>query len=133
LTQALPVEMNLALLHFLWILVSGALFSVLKPIELSDAITHRPGCARQFVCNRENIQHLPELTLLGGSILNFLATTTAPTEVIGFWDRKPKRIPGRFRHISMSRTFSKDVELRSVGMHFVHFFIAHSDCSIGGK
>ena len=47
-TQSLPIGTNLALLHFLWMLVSGALlpsrgaiFPALKSIGLSDAATRR--------------------------------------------------------------------------------------------
>jgi len=40
------------------------------------------------------IQRLPELALMAGSILSFLAAT-APATPTGFWDRKPKRTPGR--------------------------------------
>ena len=48
LTQNLPVGTNLALLHFFWMLVTGALFPTrgaiipaLKSIGLSDAATRR--------------------------------------------------------------------------------------------
>lgn len=66
------------------------------------------GAHRQFVHNIESIQRLPELALLAGSILSFLAATypAAPT---GFWDRKPKRTPGRFRRLLMGKPFPKDV------------------------
>lgn len=49
-TKDLPIGTNLALLQFLWMLVSGALlpnrgaiFPALKSIGLSDAATRRPG------------------------------------------------------------------------------------------
>lgn len=54
------------------------------------------GSHRQFVHAEEMIQRLPELALMAGSILSFLAAT-APATPTGFWDRKPKRTPGRFR------------------------------------
>jgi len=45
-----------------------------------------------------NGQCLPELALLAGSILSFLAATSpvAPTD---FWARHPKRMPGCFRRL----------------------------------
>jgi hypothetical protein len=47
------------------------------------------------------------LTLLAGSILSFLAATV-PATPTGFWDRKPKRTPGRFRRTLMGKPFPKD-------------------------
>ena len=62
------------------------------------------GAHRQFVHASESIQRLPELSLLAGSILSYLAATTsiAPT---GFWDRQPKRTPGRFRRMLMGSPY----------------------------
>jgi hypothetical protein len=68
------------------------------------------GAHRQFVHNRESIQRLPELALLAGSILTFLAATF-PATPTGFWDRKPKRTPGRFRRLLMGKPFPKDAKL----------------------
>lgn len=68
------------------------------------------GAHRQFVHNPESVQRLPELALLAGSILSFLAASFPPTPT-GFWDRKPKRTPGRFRRLLMSQPFPKDVPL----------------------
>ena len=62
------------------------------------------GSHRQFVHAEETIQRLPELALLAGSILSFLAATT-PATPTGFWDRKPKRTPGRFRRTLAGRAF----------------------------
>ena len=53
------------------------------------------GSHRQFVHAEETIQRLPELALMAGSILSFLAATM-PATPTGFWDRKPKRTPGAF-------------------------------------
>jgi len=66
------------------------------------------GAHRQFVHNPESVQRLPELALLAGSILSFLAASFPPTPT-GFWDRKPKRTPGRFRRLLMGKPFPKDV------------------------
>jgi hypothetical protein len=81
------------------------------------------GSHRQFVHNPECVQRLPELSLLAGSILSFLAATF-PATPTGFWDRKPKRTPGRFRRLLMGKPFPKDAiisgrlrEKRSVTTH----------------
>lgn len=65
------------------------------------------GAHRQFVHNPECVQRLPELSLLAGSILSFLAATF-PATPTGFWDRKPKRTPGRFRRLLIGKPFPKD-------------------------
>jgi len=62
------------------------------------------GAHRQFVHADESIQRLPELALLAGSILSYLAAT-APLAPTGFWDRQPKRTPGRFRRMLMGKSF----------------------------
>jgi hypothetical protein len=68
------------------------------------------GAHRQFVSTPESIQRLPELALLAGSILTFLAAT-APTVATGFWDRQPKRTPGRFRRTLIGKPFPNDAQL----------------------
>lgn len=65
------------------------------------------GANHQFVHNTESIQRLPELALLAGSILSFLAATV-PAIPPGFWDRQPKRTPGRLRRTLMGKPFPKD-------------------------
>lgn len=70
------------------------------------------GAHRQFVHANESIQRLPELALLAGSILSFLAVTAPPTPT-GFWDRKPRRTPGRFRRGLIGQPFPKDYPLPS--------------------
>ena len=67
------------------------------------------GAHRQFVHADESIQRLPELALLAGSILSFLAATV-PAIPAGFWDRKPKRTPGRLRRTLMGKPFPKDYQ-----------------------
>jgi len=62
------------------------------------------GAHRQFVHANESIQRLPELALLAGSILSYLAAT-APLAPTGFWDRQPRRTPGRFRRMLMGKPF----------------------------
>jgi len=68
------------------------------------------GAHRQFVHNEESIQRLPELALLAGSLLTFLATTL-PAIPTGFWDRQPKRTPGRLRRALIGKPFPKDALL----------------------
>jgi len=68
------------------------------------------GAHRQFVHNPESIQRLPELALLAGSLLSFLAATF-PAIAAGFWDRKPRRTPGRFRRQLAGQPFPKDALL----------------------
>ena len=60
------------------------------------------GSTRQFVFAPESAQRLPELTLLAGSILTYLAATL-PAVPTGFWDRNPKPTPGRLRRV-LART-----------------------------
>lgn len=67
------------------------------PVEqLPLAAKHMVGANRQFVFATESCQRLPELALLAGSILTYLAATLPPLPT-GFWDRHPKRTPGRLR------------------------------------
>ena len=68
------------------------------------------GSHRQFVHAEETIQRLPELALMAGSMLSFLAATM-PATPTGFWDRKPKRTPGRFRRTLANRAFPKLAQL----------------------
>ena len=68
------------------------------------------GAHRQFVHNPECVQRLPEITLLAGSILSFLAASFLPVPT-GFWDKNPKRTPGRFRRQLMGKPFPRVAEL----------------------
>jgi hypothetical protein len=75
------------------------------PVEqIPLAAKQMVGAHRQFVHTPESIQRLPELALLAGSILSFLAATV-PTAPTGFWDRQPKRTPGRFRRMLRGKPF----------------------------
>lgn len=67
------------------------------PVEqLPLAAKQMIGAHRQFVSAPESCQRLPELALLAGSILTYLAATR-PAIPTGFWDRNPKPTPGRLR------------------------------------
>lgn len=81
------------------------------PVEqIPLAAKQMVGAHRQFVSHPESIQRLPELALLAGSILSFLAAT-APAVATGFWDRQPKRTPGRFRRTLIGRPFPNNAQL----------------------
>ena len=76
------------------------------PIEqLPLAAKHMVGAHRQFVFAQESCFRLPELSLLAGSIQTYLAATLPPIPT-GFWDRTPKRTPGRLRRWLARTTFS---------------------------
>ena len=76
------------------------------PIEqLPLAAKHIVGSHRQFVFAKKSCYRLPELSLLAGSMLTYLAATLPPIPT-GFWDRQPKGTPGRLRRWLGRTTFS---------------------------
>jgi len=62
------------------------------------------GGVRQFVFASESCQRLPELNLLAGAIVTYLAATL-PAVPTGFWDRNPKPTPGRLRRLLSQVSF----------------------------
>jgi len=73
------------------------------PVEqLPLAAKQMLGAARQFVHAPETCQRLPELALLAGAVLSYVAATT-PAIPTGFWDRRPQPTPGRLRRL-LART-----------------------------
>lgn len=68
------------------------------------------GGARQFVFAPESCQRLPELNLLSGAIVTYLAATL-PAVPTGFWDRNPKSTPGRLRRLLAKTHFPKSYPL----------------------
>ncbi len=69
------------------------------PVEqLPLAAKQMLGAARAFVSAPETCQRLPELALLAGSILTYLAATQ-PAIPTGSWDRRPRPTPGRLRRV----------------------------------
>ena len=103
-----------------WLLATPV---VLKPVSVRNIYKDRwpveqiplsakqmIGSHRQFVHAKETIQRLPELALMAGSILSFLAATM-PATPTGFWDRKPKRTPGRFRRTLAGQAFPEVANL----------------------
>jgi hypothetical protein len=75
------------------------------PVEqLPLAAKQMLGAHRQFVHEPETRQRLPELTLLAGSVLSYLAATS-PAVPTGFWDRRPQPTPGRLRRLLAQTPF----------------------------
>lgn len=67
------------------------------PVEVVPLVAKQLlGAARQFVFSPSSRQRLPELALLAGSVLSYLAATL-PAQPSGFWDRNPKPTAGRLR------------------------------------
>ncbi len=64
------------------------------------------GAVRQFVFHPTSSRRLPQLALLAGSILSYVAATL-PAIPTGFWDRHPQRTPGRLRRILLREHFPK--------------------------
>ena len=73
------------------------------------------GLHRQFVFAREACFRLPELALLAGAILAYVAAVS-PAIPTGFWDRQPQATPGRLRRLLAQVDFPNmtefDPELR---------------------
>lgn len=75
------------------------------PVEqLPLAAKQMLGAARAFVSAPETCQRLPELALLAGSILTYLASTQ-PAVPTGSWDRRPRPTPGRLRRLLVRADF----------------------------
>ncbi len=64
------------------------------------------GGARQFVFAPESCQRLPELNLLSGAVVTYLAAAL-PAVPTGFWDRNPKPTSGRLRRLLSRVHFPK--------------------------
>ena len=102
------------------------------PVEqIPLSVKQMVGAHRQFVHADESIQRLPELALLASSILSYLAAT-APLAPTGFWDRQPRRTPGRFRRMLMNMPFPQSYPLpgqirkkASVTEHLPKGILAH--------
>ncbi|HET8629643.1 MAG TPA: hypothetical protein VFL91_19670 [Thermomicrobiales bacterium] len=81
------------------------------PVEqLPLAAKQMLGAARQFVSAPETCQRLPELALLAGAVLSYVAAT-APAIPTGFWDRHPRPTPGRLRRLLARTPFPHDFPL----------------------
>lgn len=76
------------------------------PIEgLPLAAKQMIGAARQFVSAEESCQRLPELSLIAGAILAYVAATEKPFPA-GAWDRSPRPTSGRLRRVLSKVHFS---------------------------
>jgi hypothetical protein len=81
------------------------------PVEpLPLAAKQMLGAARAFVSAPETCQRLPELALLAGSILTYLAATQ-PAVPTGSWDRRPRPTPGRLRRLRAHTVFPTSLPL----------------------
>jgi len=100
---ATPVKLTFDSVH--------ALYTDRWPVEqIPLSAKQMLGTHRQFVHTPESVQRFPELALLAGSILSFLAATFPPLPS-GFWDRHPTATPGRFRRALLGQPFPKDAPL----------------------
>jgi hypothetical protein len=62
------------------------------------------GLHRQFVSAPDSCFRLPELSLVAGSILTYMAAVLPPVPS-GFWDRTPQPTPGRLRRLLAQENF----------------------------
>jgi len=62
------------------------------------------GLHRQFVSAPETCFRLPELSLIAGSVLTYMAAVLPPVPS-GFWDRTPQPTPGRLRRLLAQADF----------------------------
>lgn len=84
------------------------------------------GLHRQFVFAPVSCQRLPELALLAGNILTYLAATLPPIPT-GFWDRHPKKRLGGCGEPYPRLIFPKLTHLMS---DFEKSSLLHSNLSI---
>lgn len=78
--------------------------------QLPLAATQMLGAVRAFVHAPETCQRLPELALLAGAILSYVAASS-PAVPTGFWDRRPQPTPGRLRRALARCPFPHDFPL----------------------
>jgi hypothetical protein len=83
------------------------LYSDRWPIEqLPLAAKQMLGAERSFVFGQQSRIRLPELSLLAGNILSYVAATSAPVAT-GFWDRCARPTCGRLRRLLGRLHFSE--------------------------
>jgi hypothetical protein len=63
------------------------------------------GCERSFVFSQESRWRLPELAMLAGNLLSYVAACSAPVAT-GFWDRCARPTSGRLRRVLARLSFS---------------------------
>jgi hypothetical protein len=71
------------------------------------------GAARSFVFASQSRTRLPQLALLAGNVLSYVAATSAPVAT-GFWDRKCRPTCGRLRR-ALSRLHFSDLAVEALG------------------
>lgn len=77
------------------------------PIEqLPLAAKQMLGCERAYLFAEESRQRLPELALLAGNLLSYVAATSEPIAT-GFWDRCARPTCGRLRRLLSRVHFSE--------------------------
>jgi hypothetical protein len=87
---------------------SFALYQDRWPVEqVPLAAKHMVGAHRQFVFAYQSCQRWPELALIVGGILTYLAAALPPIPT-GFWDKQPKATPGRLRRLLARVDFPND-------------------------
>ena len=87
---------------------SFALYQDRWPVEqVPLAAKQMLGAHRQFVFAPQSCQRWPELALIVGGILTYLAAALPPIPT-GFWDKQPKATPGRLRRLLARADFPKD-------------------------
>ncbi len=64
------------------------------------------GCERAFVFSEESRWRLPELAMLAGNILSYVAACSHPVAT-GFWDRCARPTCGRLRRVLARMSFSE--------------------------
>lgn len=100
---ATPLDLSPAAVH--------SIYQDRWPVEqIPLAAKHMVGAHRQFVFAPQSCQRFPELAILAGSILTYLAATL-PAIPTGFWDRKPKPTPGRLRRALFGLPFPQSCPL----------------------
>jgi hypothetical protein len=78
------------------------------PVEqVPLAAKHMIGAHRQFVFAVQSCQRWPELALIVGGLLTYLAAALPPIPT-GFWDKQPKATPGRLRRLLARADFPND-------------------------
>ena len=77
------------------------------PVEQTPlAAKQMLGLHRQFVSAEESCYRLPEIAMLAGNILTYVAAVSPPIPT-GFWDRNPQSTPGRLRRYLAQLDFPK--------------------------
>lgn len=88
--------------------IGFALYQDRWPVEqVPLAAKQMVGAHRQFVFCPQSCLRWPELALIVGGILTYLAAALPPIPT-GFWDKQPKATPGRLRRLLARADFPKD-------------------------